>query len=311
MRPPTQLTAYHKAAAVLVHYQSHKLQPVDSAEPDRRALMQVLADSTSIYNAEREMRWTLQAAVRQATLRQLGNRAAIQAALAANPDRPDTSLQRMFEAYVAGTAPALEQQSLAQLNSTLQTAIWLGDTVADIDVPAVEAVTQRIALQQLLRPFHHLVGDHFRGRQAALARLTQYVFTFEDNLSFELSINTNQRPPLLIYGPGGLGKSTLLAKFILDQLSAENIPTFPFAYIDFDRIGLSAEQPITLLLASLEQLASQFSAEHDACHALREAWLDDLSETRQAEPYPSYVQKSIDLTQQIRGDIFEQRTPFI
>ena len=69
--------------------------------------------------------WRLSDDVRRTTLQQMGTRTALQAALAANSARPSTALQRMLEAYVAGTAPTLARQSRAELTATFQIAEWL------------------------------------------------------------------------------------------------------------------------------------------------------------------------------------------
>src|SRR5262249_55471421 len=45
-------------------------------------------------------------------------------------------------------------------------------------------------------------------------------------------------PPMVVRGPGGIGKSALLARFVLDIRSSAR-----FAWIDFDRPGVSADGP--------------------------------------------------------------------
>ena len=68
----------------------------------------------------------------------------------------------------------------------------------------------------------------------------------------------SERPPLLVYGPGGVGKSTLIAKFILDHVGSAGGPQLPFVYLDFDRPGISANSPLTLLMEAVRQLGAQF-----------------------------------------------------
>jgi hypothetical protein len=74
----------------------------------------------------------------------------------------------------------------------------------------------------------------------------------------EFIFNIQERPPLFINGPGGSGKSTLISKFILDHADIPEGSRFPFAYLDFDRPGLLAEEPVTLLVEIARQLSIQF-----------------------------------------------------
>ena len=74
-----------------------------------------------------------------------------------------------------------------------------------------------------------------------------------------------------VCGPGGMGKSTLVARYLLDT------PDQPFVYLDCDRPGLSAEEPITLLAEAVRQLGLQFPKFAAAAGRLRSRWLQDVS----------------------------------
>ena len=60
--------------------------------------------------------------------------------------------------------------------------------------------------------------------------------------------------PLFVYGPGGVGKSSLLARFVLDQ---SGDPAVQVAYIDIDRPTIRPDRPATLLIDIISQLRSQ------------------------------------------------------
>ncbi|HYE39597.1 MAG TPA: AAA family ATPase [Ramlibacter sp.] len=72
---------------------------------------------------------------------------------------------------------------------------------------------------------------------------------------------------LFIGGIGGIGKSTLLAKFILQHVG--RVPGLHFVYLDFDRSSISPVQPLTMLLEMMRQLGWQFPAARGALEALR------------------------------------------
>jgi hypothetical protein len=103
----------------------------------------------------------------------------------------------------------------------------------------------------------------------------------------EQVLSIRQRPPLMIEAPGGMGKSTLIAQFILTNGAAQHVQRFPFAYLDFDRPGLVAEEPVTLLLDAVRQFAVQFPHASEKAARLREEWQKKLREPGAAEKIPA------------------------
>lgn len=113
------------------------------------------------------------------------------------------------------------------------------------------------------------IAENFAGREKELSQINEYVDWLPKENIYRRSVgffrnvfNWHDKPPLLIQGIGGIGKSTLISKFILDhsQLKKESKP-LPFVYIDFDLPGFSLAEPLTLLIESFRQLSIQF-AEH-------------------------------------------------
>ena len=109
-------------------------------------------------------------------------------------------------------------------------------------------------------PPGQLAGEGFVGRQrerqarrlrgrarardlasAARRAISQAVYSFQD------------RPPLMVHGPGGVGKSTLLARFILEHLDAGAPGRLPFVYLDIDRPAVNLEQPLTILVEAMRR----------------------------------------------------------
>ena len=109
----------------------------------------------------------------------------------------------------------------------------------------------RLEPGDILAPLEKLAGpkgSHFFGREAELEQLRVHVLS---------PAGSPAELPLMIQGPGGVGKSTLLAKLIIDHVAGEG-PHLPFVYLDFDRPGLDAKQPLSLLIEAARQLGAQF-----------------------------------------------------
>lgn len=109
------------------------------------------------------------------------------------------------------------------------------------------------------------ITRNFAGRHAELAALNDYVNwlpsrTFLGKIAntFRNIINWQEKPPLIIQGVGGIGKSTILSKFILEQNIEKDGKTLPFVYIDFDLPGFNIKEPLSILTESLRQLSIQF-----------------------------------------------------
>jgi hypothetical protein len=140
-----------------------------------------------------------------------------------------------------------------------------------------------IQLAELLEPLRFLIRwdpvkktDAFIGRTAELRELRKFV----DVLKSEGFLESVQRKysrlvedesrALVMSGIGGVGKSTLVAKFLVDH-AADQVPAsrLVFSYLDFDRAAISGAQPATLLLELLRHLACQLPQARPALERLR------------------------------------------
>jgi hypothetical protein len=337
---------YHQAAAVLATFETTTLHPAfdEDATTSRdadsvKAVDTLLADSKLVassspsytqpatrlpsfprtipssgtaVDAHRRERWTLRTDVRREVLRGLGNRQRIETALAANRD-PGTSsdpVQEMFEAYVRGTAPPLEKQSIRQVTGTLQVVDWLEGLGLAHDLPERVAIQRRAEWLALLQLFFDLAGVDFAGRARELAQLREHVGvlppgSIREHLSrIAASIfNLNEKPPLVIWGFGGVGKSTLVSRFIWEHATLSNTERFPWAYLDFDRPGLLAEEPLTLLIEAVRQLGIQYPDAAVFCGRIRSEWLRELSDR------PPEIKRA--MRRQISAEDAERVTRFI
>lgn len=172
----------------------------------------------------------------------------------------------------------LDRAPVDELRAALQAAIDLQFTRLGHPIPTMQQVRAHLEVAELLEPMRLLVGssggwdgspahDRFVGRERELTSLRSHVDALDSKSWMEsmsrsltkLQHHTlSRRNPgvLMLQGRGGMGKSTLLAKFVLDHVRSLS-PPVPLIYLDFDRASL---QPCTrqrLLLESVRQVRMQ------------------------------------------------------
>jgi hypothetical protein len=264
--------SYREAASVLHCFNPAALRPADLrlAVSNPRALL--LGDTVPATGGRDSGFHTLKPEVRQAALRRLGSRERLRATLAANPERPMTDVQRMLEACLDGSEPPLEKQSNEELSQTLQVVSWLGEVVAGL--PTEAAVREHLSRRSVLRPFEHLVRRSLVGRDKDLARLRDYVGALPPDSLVSSAVRyfrsfLSVQPALLLFGPGGIGKSALVGRFLYEHSQAPPELRFPFAYLTFDNPLLQAGEPYTLLVEAADQLARQYPEQASAHETFR------------------------------------------
>ncbi|WP_141688472.1 pYEATS domain-containing protein [Bradyrhizobium paxllaeri] len=70
-------------------------------------------------------------------------------------------------------------------------------------------------------------------------------------------LNIGEEAVFFLIARGGIGKTTLLAKFMLDHAMNQS-RQFPFVYLDFDRATLHTREPRQLLFEAARQVSLQF-----------------------------------------------------
>lgn len=259
---------YRKAASVLVALADpDNFQPVDGhGKPGegRRLLNAELVKATA---RKFEGYLMLKPDARRVGIASLRTNEQRQQALDANPHERIGEIQQQLENYLFAKDLALSEQSREQLQATLQVSTWLYGVLDGLPDP--NQVRALIDLHEFTTSFEALAGDAiFRGRQKELDQLRSYVGVVEPaSLLKRLSerafrwARPERRPAVSISGPGGIGKSALVARFMLEHIRLPTQGRIPFAYLDFDRPGLSISEPGTLLAEMLRQIDLQFYEE--------------------------------------------------
>ena len=254
--------ALREAAALLTAFDPETLEAEGEAGD---ALLELIDDCDTVGDPTRR-RWTLKRDVRVAALRRLSGGEEALRSLETNGDPDVRPVEHAVRAYLQGSAPPLDSQDLEGLGHSLQALRWLGEIPGLSGVPPAEEAMRVYAGRRLFSPLESLIAHGFHGREAELSELRLHVGVLElTTLSTKLRgarrrlnpLATPTEKPMVVHGPPGIGKSTLLAKFVLDHARAGD-RRIPFVFIDFERPTLSVLEPATLLAEAARQLAIQY-----------------------------------------------------
>ena len=261
---------YLAAAAVLPSFEPHNLAGIGPTEPQAGEVYEMLLESAEPVRAgPAKGEWKLREEVRRRVLAELSTPESLGRAVEANAGRSSDPTTRVLQEVVAATKPVdLAGRSLEELLAFDLVTDWLGSSRLR-SLPSHEDIRARIQREKLLEPMRRLVVG-FQGREDDLRALRSYVDALPSESRLErvarslkrlASMFRNHRP-FVIHGPGGAGKSTLIAKFILDHAeSKDNRGPMPFVLLDFDRSTLDPGRPDGLLIEVASQLKVQFPAQ--------------------------------------------------
>jgi hypothetical protein len=239
------------AAAVLGSFRPTSLRPLPGGpEPSEPA---VTALSAVVYTTF-DGRWALADAVRSGALARLQREGLLEAAVAANAQEPD-GVRDWVGRLLAGEHPALARIASDDLEALDLAVRWLEPLGLGAQVPraALYAVIER---RRLIDPLRALVGTHFRGRAKELGQVDEHIR------------GDGPSPVMVLHGPGGVGKSTLVGKVLLDLEDRVSFRPLPFAYVDFDKRYNDPNNPQALLEQIARQLRLLFAASAEGAREL-------------------------------------------
>ncbi len=185
-------------------------------------------------------------------------------ALEANLGERDGSLQQMFERYLLDRPPDPATLNREELQDALQISLWAEGALDG--VPSPETLRPLLSRLELYAPFERLAGSSiFQGRVAELNQLRSYVGEVAPAGVLGVIVESirgwrrpSSLPAVSVYGPGGVGKSALVARFLLDHCKPEAENRLPFAYLDFDLATLDIGRTSTIILEIARQLEIQY-----------------------------------------------------
>ncbi|HVK20151.1 MAG TPA: ATP-binding protein, partial [Actinokineospora sp.] len=247
--PPDPLDDTHRpwttAAAVLGAFQPSALRPLG---PVRSSAIVTLS---GFVHPNLDGQWILKDAVRSRCIDHLWRTDTMVAALDVNAASADTKRDKLRN-LVLHTDREPNQLRTQDLEDYAVVMGWLAET--DIVDPSDRAMLDAtLSRRDLLDPLAALVvGPHFQGRVAELKTVDWFVRGMADKTA------------LCVYGPGGVGKTSLLGKILLDLEQAAQHSATPFVYLDFDRVRNDPRDPAGLLRQIAEQLRLLYATTDEA-----------------------------------------------
>jgi hypothetical protein len=280
---PQRYGPLFRAAAICAQF---RIETLANAGSEPAEIERLEAASTELTIAGPGLR-TLNPDVRNDVLRQM-TRDEIQTHLAAAMDQTDP-----FHRALRLALDGVRGEELLQYESNvLLTLLQLYDGLSpNLSLPPREEIERELELGRLLEPLRQLTRT-FSGRAAELQRLRDYVGVVPPSTllgriarAVTSAFQPVRKPPLLVYGPGGVGKTTLVARFILEHAVVASKLQFPFVYLDFDRPTVSDTQTSTLLIEAVRQIGLQFGSAYAASAEFRKRWERSLRRTSSSGDY--------------------------
>jgi hypothetical protein len=288
-RGETDPDGYVLAASVVDTFQPERLIPVAGFDADLGKLLDL---SVISERADGSIAWRLPNDVRRSALEILVRYEMLTVTLDASRGAAESGspYQRMFEQYLKGDAIPVELQDLEQLQGSLNAVKLLEGVVADL--PDANQVRAALIRKDFISQFEQLTGKNFIGREESLQELRKFVDVLPEGMFDRLRRASTDflghlgahsllhEVPLVITGMGGMGKTALLSKFVIEHLNAAQAqPDFLFAYIDFDKPGIWPDQPLTVLAEIAQQLALQVPSSADSFTKINTQIVRELATT--------------------------------
>ena len=242
----------------------------------RQQILSRLAPTCTIETIDGNVQWLLTQLCRKDTLKGLARSGRLTSILDQSLPVTDT-FGRMLRAVLR------EGESLSLLDRStdeLQAISAASDALNDTGLPRPDSAQIRKLLLKdtLLADYEVLLNDQFVGRQDELNQLALFVQQ-SSNLAGHGGWNS-----LVLTGVGGVGKSTLLAKFAEDAVARH---TATLVLLDFDRPGIDPNDRYWLEMEMTRQVGLQFPDLAESLRKLRANW----REQRQAgSPSNTYAQ---------------------
>ncbi|HEU5266844.1 MAG TPA: AAA family ATPase [Jatrophihabitans sp.] len=274
-----QHVQYRQAAALLSAFDPVTLRAAKGGEPG--GAVQALLDDCIVKAVDDLPGWTLLPEVRNEALSSFTDAKQALTALEANVDQlAETGAEQYVLAYLRGHPPDLATLNAAQLARVSDAVEWLHKLAGAPPLPDPAELAQFVGRARLLEPLTALLKYRVEGRKRELERVKRH-FGGSARRGLGKTVRSLGRTnhghnkadgadmPLVVHGPGGVGKSTLIARALLDYLQ-QHATQVPFVYVDFERANVWLAEPFSLLAEMCRQLAIEYPHRADVLSAVEE-----------------------------------------
>ena len=257
-------------ASVVSGFMPRELAPGNLDGPARAEAEKVVLKFSETTTSPEGTKWCLRPETRAAVIGETLRSGAIGEALGRTFGRFSDPISRALQALLGSQTGADSAADLALLEARRIAAALLAG-VQGVTLPRLDDLDRKIELGRMLGQFGRMIGrgpdgrERFFGRADEIEQLRDYVGVLPADSYLDLgkrAVNVLRRAltgraPLTVWGIGGVGKTTLLSKFMLEHAEAA-ASQFPFAYLDFDRSTVSARNRSRLLTEMCGQVGAQF-----------------------------------------------------
>jgi hypothetical protein len=312
-------------AAVVSGFAPKDLAPgVLTGDAREEAERSVLTFSETTHQEE-GLRWSLTPESRKAVLQQ-ANQGAVHEAIGrtTRSGRFADPVTRALQLCLEKPSDVGRSTTLPVLEATRVAVSWLSG-VSWLSLPRLDDLDRRINLNRLLSEFQRMVGvvvdsagtaqmDRFFGRDEEMEKLRSYIGTVPAGSTWQaatraisgLTRRFSAWTPMTLWGIGGVGKTTLVSKFMLEHVESA-ASHYPFAYLDFDRSTVSPRYRERLLAEICTQVSAQFPEIAERLQAIQTEALK-LARIPAGTLEGAPVDQLRDLTQQFRALIDDHLT---
>ena len=268
-----------RASVVGVYGIDELVEGMPQSEALERALAKVLERSGVVIHGGKRL-WILGPDARRETLARLGGDATriLQSIAKASSEPMSVFLAELLN---DNTPDAGSIEETSALRALVNAADWAqsASQVARRNLGAWRAELKR---RELVDPLQRLIGGNFVGRDDELKLLRGYVDVVPPSTKFEgwsrwvvNRVTGAVKLPLVVHGVGGIGKSTLMARFIVQHAAVAGERAFPFVLLDFDRGLLDPMNVLTLISEASRQVGAQFPETAGSLKSLRAVLQDE------------------------------------
>ncbi|MEZ0298129.1 MAG: hypothetical protein ACAI35_16905, partial [Candidatus Methylacidiphilales bacterium] len=228
-QPPKPATLEEAKLKAAVHW---------SFSPDafgfRRELKELVA------NSDDSDKWILKSSERQRILKAKLPLDKLRAARSTSAGASADPGENVLDKILKGPSIRLTDFGDTELPYLLQAVRWFAEDITGLPgIPSGAAVNSEMAHRRIRGQLRELTRSKVRGRSTELAALTSWQ-------------NNPDAGPIVVTGIGGIGKSSLVAQFLLDQPESALL-----LWLDFDRADLAPDNAVSVLDIMAEQLSAQ------------------------------------------------------